>query len=329
MSARSPLRLLLFADAELASSMALLRATLDVVSARSDIEVAGIVDAAKRTPSALRLPLALAAGAARRAFNPRTHARIGDRPPLLATCANLARRCRVHLLAPRGGTVNDPDFVEHLRNELRPDAALVLMVGQIFRPPLLSACGTIVNYHDGALPEYRGVGATAWSVYNGEARSGYAYNRLTQGVDQGPILLRGSVEIPPQASAAEVERAKTKRAATRIDDVIEMIVMDAVGDEQRGAAAMFTRADQAAIRAIRDPSAMTWAELQRRLRAFEEVNLELAGKRWEVTGLRRIEGSQRRPLCFVTADGVVAALDRARHLPPAVYLASRSLARRL
>jgi methionyl-tRNA formyltransferase len=324
-----PLRLLFFADAELASSMKLLRAALDAASRRPGIEVAGIVDAAKQAPPPLWLPRALAGKTARRAFNPLTSRQIADRPPLLSTCANFARRYRVPLLEPRGLTVNDPDFTGALQMSLQPDAAMVLMVGQVFRRPLLTACGVTANYHAGSLPGYRGVGATAWSVYNEEPRSGFVYNRLSDGLDEGPILLQDSVEIPPGTTAAQVERTKTERASARIGEAMDLLATGASGHEQRGEVAMFKRADLGAIRAIGDPSRLTWAELQRRLRSFEEVELHLRGERWTVTRVRRLGGCRRQhPLAFATADGVAAEPIRFRHLPLSIYRLRRSLERR-
>jgi methionyl-tRNA formyltransferase len=315
-------------DGELASSVKLLRTALDVASRRSDIEVAGIVDAAKHGPPPLRLPRVLASEVARRAFNPLTSTQITDRPPLLATCAGFARLYRVPLLAPRGLTVNDPSFVGALQSSLRPDAAIVLMVGQVFSHPLLSACGSAVNYHAGSLPDYRGVGSTAWSVYNGESRSGFVYNRLSEGLDEGPVLLQGSVEIPPGTTAAQVERAKTERASARIGEAMDLLVAGAPGYEQRGEAAMFTRADLAAIRAVGDPSTLTWAELQRRLRSFEEVELHLRGERWAVTRVRRLRKCRGHPrLAFATADGIAAEPTRFRHLPLSIYRARHWLER--
>jgi methionyl-tRNA formyltransferase len=225
--------------------------------------------------------------------------------------------------------VNDPGFVEALRSSVRPDAAIVLMVGQVFSRPLLTACGVAVNYHAGSLPDYRGVGSTSWSVYNEEPRSGFVYNRLTEGLDEGPVLLRDSVEIPPETTAAQVERAKTERASARFDEALDLLMAGVPGYDQHGEAVMFTRADLAAIRTVGDPSTLTWAELQRRLRSFEEIELDLCGERWKVTRVRRLRGRRRhRRLAFVTSDGVAAEPTRFRHMPRSIYRVRRSLERR-
>ena len=68
-----------------------------------------------------------------------------------------------------GATERQRSIFRRDRAEIAPDASLALMVGQIFRGPLLDACRRPINFHDGLLPNYRGVAATGWSVYRGES----------------------------------------------------------------------------------------------------------------------------------------------------------------
>ncbi len=113
--------------------------------------------------------------------------------------------------------------------------------------------------------------------------------------------------------------AKTRLAASRMEEALALIVAGDPGEPQRGEATTFTSAQRAAIRRVGDPSSLTWDELERRLRAFELIELELAGSMWEVTALRRIDDARaERGLEFTTADGVRAAPHRFVHLPLAV-----------
>jgi hypothetical protein len=50
----------------------------------------------------------------------------------------------------------------------RPTLALSLGCLQIFKPRLIDAFEMAVNYHDGYLPFYKGLAATAWSLYHRE-----------------------------------------------------------------------------------------------------------------------------------------------------------------
>ena len=301
-------------DGGLATSAKLLPNVANAVGAHGGVELVAVADAGHGS-SRLRVPRAALSRTARWAFNRRSFEQIADRPPLLASPSSVARSHHVPLLRSGLPGVNHPAFVRSL-DSLRPDATLVLMVGQIFKPPLLAACGLAVNYHDGLLPAYRGIGATGWSLYDGQARSGFSFALLGEGVDNGPVLLQGVVDVRPGETAGQVEREKTAAAGTRIGDLLDLLVDGAGGEPQSGKATLFTRADMANIRAVGDPRTVEWEELERRLRAFDEVHLELAGVRWPVTALER---DARGSLEFATADGVTAAPLRIRHVPAAVY----------
>ena len=146
---------------------------------------------------------------------------------------------------------------------------------------------------------------------------------------KGRSSLHDAVPVPAGAGTAEVETAKTRLAASRMEEALALIVAGDPGEPQRGEATTFTSAQRAAIRRVGDPSSLTWDELERRLRAFELIELELAGSLWEVTALRRIDDAHaERGLEFTTADGVRAAPRRFVHLPLALYRAYRPLRRR-
>jgi methionyl-tRNA formyltransferase len=312
-------RLVVFADPAMASSMSLLAGALEAgASSGGRIEIVAVVDTARAPAPRLRLPRMLASTALRRLCNLNTAAEPED--PALASCRRLARRHRVPVLAPGGAGVNDPGFVEAVR-QLRPDAAIALMVAQIFREPLLAACGTPVNYHNGLLPRYQGVAATGWSIYEGATESGFSFHLMSQEVDQGPILLQGAVPLGPSSAAAPVERAKTALARGKLGELFALLrtpAPRAVAQEEPGSS--FSRADLGAIRTVQQPSQLSFAELELRLRAFEIIDLTLAGRRWRVTALRRVGRRAHSPrLAFTTADGVRVEPSRVWHVPPGAY----------
>lgn len=314
------LRLVPFVDPDQASSVTLLAATLKAAAARSDVEVVAIVDVAFRPSSSspLRLPRALARWGALRAFNLNTHAEPSV-PVLLWTCDSLARRRAIPLLAPGKRGVNDPEFVGSLR-ALKPNAALSLMVGQIFAAPLLEACRRPINYHDGLLPRYQGVAATAWSIYERASQSGFTFHVMTEEVDRGPALLQGAVDLAPDAALWPTARLKTRLACSQLDALLDLLALGSgTARAPTGMESRFTRADLQAVRAVGEPAALTAAELARRLRAFETLELTLSGERADVTELHHIRRRPRdRRLAFTSADGVRLEASRIGHLPPAM-----------
>jgi methionyl-tRNA formyltransferase len=317
-AAQRPLRLVLFADPTLASSVSLLGASLRTAAEREDVEVAAVVDTARRAQPPMRLLRALAAWGVRGMFNPST-AGGPARGPLLSNCASLARRYGIPVLAPREAGVNDPSFVAAIER-LAPDATVAFMVSQIFREPLLRACGLPVNYRDGLLPHYRGVAATEWSIYEGASRSGFSFHRMIEQVDHGPILLQDSVPLGAASMAIQVQGAKTRVAGSKLDELFDLLVSSSEPLPQSGPGSAFTHADLHAIRAIDEPDRLTVNELELRVRAFGRIDLTLTGKPWATTALRRIARRPRhRRLAFTTADGVWVEPSRVLHLPPALY----------
>lgn len=319
------MRLLLFADPSLASSMTLLEGCLKAAGGRGDVEVVAVIDTSRTPAPPLRLARAALSRGLRSAFNLNTTAE-PERTPLLRTCASLSRRARVRLLTPGKTGVNDPDFVAEL-DRLRADAAIALMVAQIFRAPLLETCGLPVNYHNGLLPRYQGVAATGWSIYEGAQRSGFSFHLMSEQVDRGPLLLQDSVPLRHDSTAAVVEQAKTALARTKLSELFDVLLAPALSPLVRDEpGSSFGRAEMGAIRTVEDPTALTLAELQLRLRAFEILDLTLAGERCRVTALRRVGARPRnRRLAFTTADGVAVEPSRILHLPPVVHRALRPL----
>lgn len=320
-------RLILFVDPDSESSVGLLGACLKRAAARDDLQVAAVVDTARAPASRMRLPVVLGGRLLRGLSNLNTAAQPTGRP-LLATCSAHARRHRIPLLAPHERGVNDERFLETL-GRLAPDATIALMVEQIFKAPLLAACARPINYHNGLLPDYRGVAATGWSIYQEAPRSGFTFHEMTAGIDAGPILLQGAVALRADAVLARVEREKTRLAASMIDGLFDLLSSPSapLAQPQGGTGSYFSRADLGAIRLIDDPETLTLTELRRRLRAFEKLELTIGGERFTVTEVRAL-GRKRagRAPAFVTADGVRVAASRLNHLPPALYGLLRSRA---
>lgn len=313
-------RLLLFVDPLSIASMELAKATLRLARSTGGTRVVGLVDVSGRRPRHARHSRALGARAARSLFNPGDARSISDMPVLGVT--RLAGRYGVPLLRPGEETVNGGAFVKYVRDTLRPHAALCLMVTDLFRAPLLAACNLPVNYHNGLLPEYPGVGATEWSIYKGEPASGFTFHLMSDEIDRGPILIRDAVPLDDHSRPAPVERAKTALAARRLPEVMALLRRESHGEPQTTRVHLYTRLELEEIRRV-DPATLSWATIQRRLRAFEWLDLELGRGRFGVTAMRLAPAGADHALMFSTADGVEAVPTRVRHLPVPVYRAIR------
>jgi methionyl-tRNA formyltransferase len=316
-----PTRLVVFAHARAWSSVVLCQAAARAVRARGEqVVIAAFVDAARGTQSGGGPAFQLAAALARRLFD--STQPLALERPILARVPQVARRSGVPLLVPANRDINEPGFVALLRAELRPDAALNLCATQIFRPELLAVFPAgVVNYHNGLLPGYRGVGATAWSVYRGDSTTGLSFHRMSAGIDEGPILVQGTIPVRHGASLCELETEKVLRAAALLPEALDALLAGDPGQPQAGEPAYFSLRDRRAITRIRDPGEIAYAEIERRLRAFGVLHMSLGGERYGVTRVRRTNphGTRPRRLSFTTADGVAAEADRLDFLPPGLH----------
>jgi methionyl-tRNA formyltransferase len=234
------------------------------------------------------------------------------------------------VVVPSARDLNHPTFVARVSRELRPDAALSLGCEQVLGSDLLAVLGRPVNYHTSLLPAYRGLRSTAWSLYHGEPVTGFSYHVMEEGIDTGPILVQGSIPIGPRSSPNELEREKTRLAVDVMPRVLDALVRGDLGDPQVGAPSYFGRKQLLEITSISDPSAVTWEELQLRLRAFALLIISIGGKRHPITRLRRVDsGRPYHPeLSFTTLDGILVEPSRLRHLPVPLHRAYRRARRR-
>jgi Formyl transferase len=250
-------------------------------------------------------------------FNPRA---IGtfDRPRP-TTMRAIARRYGVEVIEPPRFDVNDPAFVQNLTVGDPVTHAVCFACLQIWRPDLLKTFHLAVNYHNGYLPDYKGLWATEWSIYRREEFSGYAFHVMSETIDTGPIVLRGRVAIPADAVPVAVGRAKQQAAQNDLGKVLDaMESVDLNPTPQSGGGSYFSEKAARALRRIDDPSVLSAEEYERRLRCFAPLQIKLGDTHYPVTALSPA-GRRSPALSFKTADGVKMYPTRLHYLPVWLY----------
>ncbi len=88
---------------------------------------------------------------------------------------------------------------------LELDAAVVVAFGQILPPEVIEAplLGTF-NLHGSLLPRWRGAAPIQRAVMAGDLLTGVEVMRLTEGLDEGPVLASESLRIGPLDTAGTV-----------------------------------------------------------------------------------------------------------------------------
>ena len=227
-----------------------------------------------------------------------------------------ARRCGIPVLVPPSGTPNDPDLLREL-TRLRPEVALSCSCTHRFGRRVRGVFAHAVNLHGGLLPDYRGVMATSFSIFAGEAESGVTIHRMTGKLDGGPILVQGAVPLDEHSTLAEVSRAKSALAASLVPRALERIAADDPGRPQVGAGSSFTANDWMALTRLAAPAEATSGEIRRRIRAFGIVYLTIEEAEWPVTRVQDARSGAR--LAFRCADGRWLRPDRFAGLPGWLY----------
>src|SRR5262249_40887190 len=83
--------------------------------------------------------------------------------------------------------VNSPESLQAIR-AARPEAVAVCAFGQLIREPLLSEF-TMISVHPSLVPRWRGAAPIERALMAGDARTGAAIMRVTEGLDSGPVAL--------------------------------------------------------------------------------------------------------------------------------------------
>lgn len=317
-------KLIIFGDSLSSISTFLIEATLREIKKVDAIEAVAICDAGRTEPDhfifvALRR---IAASFLKWVFNPAYQ--FSMRKHTMINLYTLARRFDIRVVVPEGRDINHPVFIKWLKDELKPSACLSFFCPQIFQKELIDVFDYSVNYHNSLLPEYGGIGATPWSLYNGASESGFTYHRINEKIDRGNILYQEAIPVGPETILPDFEYEKITRAADAISSVLEMMKNRDKGILQEERGSYFGWRDFKEMTTINHPSAIDFSELQRRLKYFRVLSIKIGDRTYRVTKLEQIKSPGRdinpgRCLCFTTKDDIMVKPTRFLYLPFPLY----------
>lgn len=94
--------------------------------------------------------------------------------------------------------------VTPLIRSLNPDFIVVTAYGKILPPEILKipkyGC---INVHGSLLPKYRGAAPIQWTVINGDEYGGVTTMLMSEGMDEGDMLLKKAVKVDENETSAE------------------------------------------------------------------------------------------------------------------------------
>jgi methionyl-tRNA formyltransferase len=137
---------------------------------------------------------------------------------------SLARRLEVPVLPSEA--VRDVSTADWL---VREEVDVLLNVHSLFRlhPAVVTAprIGSF-NLHPGPLPEYAGLNAPSWAIYNGETRHAVTVHWMDAEIDTGPIVYSSSFEITDRDTGLSVSAACVREGLPLLARLLD----DASGD---------------------------------------------------------------------------------------------------
>ncbi|UZJ41969.1 formyltransferase family protein [Prosthecochloris sp. SCSIO W1101] len=112
-------------------------------------------------------------------------------------------------------SINQKKNIEKIKY-YKPDIIVIIAGNQIIKKDLLvSTKYGVINAHTSLLPDYKGLMPTFWVLKNNEKETGVTVFRLTEGIDDGPIIKQEKLQIEKNMTQRELI-IKTKKIANRI-----------------------------------------------------------------------------------------------------------------
>lgn len=263
-------RLIFFGDSKSFITSICFEALLNVLKNEKDIKLVAVVDTSKEEFKQDMLIFHLLRYFIKLIFNP-------SKKPYFIRYKSFIEISRsklpsVPILIPENRDINDLNFINKIRS-YKPDIALVIGCPQKFSRELLNSFTYCVNYHNSLLPKYRGLYATSVSIYFNEKETGYTFHFMNENFDDGNIIIQGSIPIPDNCSAIELEIRKTIEASKRLNELFELIKADFSGYPQQGEKSYFGKKDIEEYTKVNVLSIDNIEEIKRKLKAFGYIKV--------------------------------------------------------
>lgn len=171
--------------------------------------------------------------------------------------------------------VRHPASCDAALERLQPDILISVFWKKKFDADFLCQFRQAINYHNGTVPDYRGLEATSWSVYRGETHSGFTVHRIDEQLDLGNVLATGAVPIEPGDSAFNIELRKTQLAVKGLPAILDALVKELPGVPQTDPHKYNSTQQMRHLVRIEEPALVSSDELLRRIRAFGSVQVKL------------------------------------------------------
>ncbi|MEE0776409.1 MAG: methionyl-tRNA formyltransferase [Bacillota bacterium] len=134
-----------------------------------------------------------------------------------------ARAMELGLTVYTPSNVNDSDFIATLK-DTGAELIIVSAFGRLLKSEILSALPLgVLNIHGSLLPKYRGASPMNAVLRDGESETGITIMYLNEGMDEGDICLKGSLEIGEDENFASLSQRMGELGGQLIVEALELM----------------------------------------------------------------------------------------------------------
>jgi len=119
---------------------------------------------------------------------------------------------------------NYADIENVSRSDWKIDLVFSCFYDKIVKQWFIEKCENILNLHHAPLPKYRGILPINWALKNKEKKHGVTIHKITQGIDDGPIISQIDYSIYEDIDEVEdVYKRATEYAWTLFQQTIPIL----------------------------------------------------------------------------------------------------------
>ena len=313
--------LLIFGNVNKIYPKILIKEIYSFVKDSKDLTICGVVDTGKRNPSPklIKTVKVFLSELEKKIFN--FDQKLDSKSAIFNNFYDIYPRLHINVIVPPQRNINDQEFINFLKESVKPTMGLSVGCLQIFKKDLINIFDVLVNYHNGLLPDFAGRKTTSWSVYFNKKYTGFTYHLINnENIDGGNILFQEKIPIFYRDNNVDLEYLKTIKASKYIGNVLNKMIARDTGIAQ-GKQIYFGKKDYEAIIKIKDPGELTFSEIERRLFAFKKLKIKIHDKYYPVTKIRKcnLNSKNKTKMIFKTKDHIFFKPVRFLYLPIFLY----------
>lgn len=120
-------------------------------------------------------------------------------------------------------SINNKNNINILR-KLKPDVIIIIAGNQIIKKQVLEIpkCG-VLNIHSSLLPKHKGLMPSFWALKNRDKETGVTLYKLTEGIDDGPIISQKIIKINNGMTQSDLIKKCKIEANNLFIDSLELI----------------------------------------------------------------------------------------------------------